>query len=236
MFNWKKVKKDKQEVQETATGATTEATDAMKARPFYTNVTTKACKFCGKVFVPEHIAEKYCSEECKLEGKRAKQREYNHTYYEKTHPGSKRGNRLDEDGLPKAHTCVQCGKTFYSKYGCQKTCSEECKKASRLAYKREWNRKNRETKRECARRWYYADKERKLAEKQKKTNIIEEDVMDSSQTKKKYTTEEYTRKIRNKTRYIIDTLRQLDKTGLDEDIVFEAINNINRMPLDNFDK
>lgn len=232
MFNWKKVKKEKQEVQET----TTETHGPQKGRPFYTSVTTKACKFCGQVFVPKHIAEQYCSEECKREGRRARQREYNHAYYAKTHPEGKQGNRLYKDGLPEAHTCVQCGKTFYPKYGCQKACSEECKKAFRLAYKREWNRKHRDTKRASARKWYYADKERKLAESQKKTNIIEEDVMDSSQTKKKYTTEEYTRKIRNKTRYIIDTLRQLDKTGLDEDIVFEAINNINRMPLDNFDK
>lgn len=234
MFNWKKVKKDKQEVQETAT----ETLAPQKGKPFYTNVTTKACNFCGKVFIPEHIAEKYCSEECKHEGRRIRQREYNRDYYAKTHPNSTTNlaSRLDGDGLPKAHTCVQCGKVFYPKYGCQKTCSEECKKEFRLAYKREWNRKNLESKRNSARKWYHADKERKLAKKQNETNIVEEETMSPNNTKKKYTSEEYTRKIRNKTRYIIDTLRQLDKTGLDEEIVFEAINNINRMPLDNFDK
>lgn len=102
------------------------------------------CKLCGKEFTPKYKQTRYCSDECKAAGHRARNRA-NYKRYYKHKPQEKR-------------TCAVCGAEFTVKREGQVTCSEKCRSRLRTikqycngltgeereAYKRESKRKNLE--------------------------------------------------------------------------------------------
>ena len=199
------------------------------------------CAICGKEFMPSSYNMKYCSDECRdvAHGKYraaayAKRKEKlvaaraAHTDTKTTH--------LLPDGTWSERECAACGKMFKPTSNNNKYCSEECAKVKQRKAAMNWRIKKREEKEKkmyqlnSSNTTPFGSSSYKLGD----TPTFKK-VVTTVKKKPQYTPEEYNRKLRNKTRRMIDTLRQLDKAKLDEKIIFEAINNINRMPLNAFD-
>lgn len=76
----------------------------------------KICDICGKTF--ETTRKTYlCSPECKLEHRRAKNREYARTA---------RAKKMKAPKEKTTKTCVVCGKEFIPKSNNQRFCSQQC--------------------------------------------------------------------------------------------------------------
>lgn len=215
-----------------------------KTEEKYENVNTKTCENCGQLFVPYHgsTRQRFCTPKCRVEYDKLHKDEINaklrDNYRKKQSDRADTnwyGNKMLADGTFVARPCAICGKKIIPKSPSEKYCGTECKI---------------EAQRRSARAYYKRKVEAKKNEKTKE--ITNMNVLNTSNTnfnsnsgntyglrrpmrRPHYTTEDYNRKIRNKTRRIIDTLRQLDKAKLDEDLIFEAINNLNRMSLNDFE-
>lgn len=90
-----------------------------------------ACNWCGRIFKPYEKHNLYCSEECKLEGRRAVNRK------------SYRNNGWKYVKPKKQRDCIVCGRRYYP-IGNQKYCSKECFKIVRLQQKRDEYQRNKE--------------------------------------------------------------------------------------------
>ena len=80
------------------------------------------CKFCGKEFEQAHFNQKYCSDSCRRESRRARSREWNMAHKEEL-----RKRRME---LPReVRTCLICGKAFEVGRGRgYKYCSDGCRR------------------------------------------------------------------------------------------------------------
>lgn len=184
----------------------------------YENVQTKTCEQCGRLFVPYRatIKQRFCHKECRLAYEKEHKDEINARLRE-VYAAKKKEEMQNKEPYAERR-CEVCGKLFRPKHPLEKYCGDECRK--------EMSRRYNER--------YYANKFNENKEKDM-YNKANNNNTQRSTYRPHYTTEDYNRKIRNKTRRIIDTLRQLDKAKLDEDLIFEAINNLNRMSLNDFD-
>jgi len=105
---------------------------------------TKVCPICGTEFKTDNYRAKYCSDECKKQGRRltsAKWREshpdyikdwmdkhpdYQKEWYDK-HPHYGRNRSRERRGTVEYHReCEICGKPFVTTFPWQLTCSEDC--------------------------------------------------------------------------------------------------------------
>lgn len=105
---------------------------------------TKNCIVCGKAFTTDNYRSKYCSDECKKEGrKRTRQKwlDSNPDYMSKwrashpnygrnwraTHPNYERDRSRARRGTKEyKKICVICGKPFATTLPNQITCSKNC--------------------------------------------------------------------------------------------------------------
>lgn len=67
------------------------------------------CKTCGNAFESIH-GRKYCSEECRIEARRAKFRRFYNLHKEEYSEKSRNRSRIRREKLIAAGLCVYCGK------------------------------------------------------------------------------------------------------------------------------
>ncbi len=94
----------------------------------------KRCPYCGKEFVSTKQNINYCSDECKIEGKK--------DYVRQRIEDIRLGRSLKKRNLlvavkPKVHKCKECGKEFKPKSGKQKYCSFICRERSQYKNRKE---------------------------------------------------------------------------------------------------
>lgn len=100
------------------------------------------CQYCGKEYEPNSKQSRYCSDECRLEAKRKRAREY---YYERTKGFSKdKIKEIEKKGVMKK--CEVCGKEFRPPSS-RTTCSPECQQIQRERYQHEYYLKKTKEKR-----------------------------------------------------------------------------------------
>lgn len=110
------------------------------------------CKRCGARFDPKWSREAYCSNECRSEATKEKQRKRYHERPEEWKRAERARNKersrakRREAGvalLDEPRPCEECGAMFLASGPGQKTCSKECRLASRQRYSRAWYHRRR---------------------------------------------------------------------------------------------
>jgi len=199
---------------------------------------TRTCAECGRVFVPSGPRQIYCkNEDCPG----AKERLQKSKSYYKNKGTKKLGGQV-------ISTCKVCGKKFLADSLRFKICSEECRVEqkrymNKMSYAKRMGlsepptplelKKQREA---TAAVEHYSPKPKVFENRFK--NIGRRNPMyenrNNTNNKPHYTPEEVDAKMTAKTKRIIDTIHTLEGADIGEDVIFEAIKSITRMPLSKF--
>lgn len=97
-------------------------------------VELKYCKICGKPFIPVVPTQKMCSNECRTENNRKKNKLAK----------QKKAREKREERAKLVYTCIVCGKKFHPVATTSTCCSQECKKKNKRIKDRELARSYRE--------------------------------------------------------------------------------------------
>ena len=95
------------------------------------NLEERICEQCGKLYVPTHHCNKYCSEECRYTAKKKRIRENNKKAYEKM--------KVKED----AKRCLVCRRWFKTNRKDVVTCSPYCQEIRMKEWRKEYRKKKR---------------------------------------------------------------------------------------------